>query len=114
MATHPDGTLHVTHVSLTKINSRAEQHLPCIRSVNSGFTSLPPARGTVAAYSNCTGWGYTFETGFVVMEIISFVTCKKFPGLNWYHVFKTDTVFSIGYKPTSLLQFSYWLVIFED
>ena len=36
------------------------------------------------AHSNCAGQGYTFAMGFEVMAIISFVTCKKFPGLNWY------------------------------
>lgn len=67
------------------------------------------------AQNNCTGYGYTYEMGFEVMDVIYFTTYRKFTGLNWYHVFiMTNTVFSIGYKPSSLLQFSYWLIVFED
>lgn len=65
--------------------------------------------------SNCTGYGYTCEMGFEVTDVTYFMTCGKFTGLNWYHVFiMTNAAFSIGYKLSSLLQLSYWLVIFED
>lgn len=47
------------------------------------------------AHSDCAGQGCTFAMGFEVMAIISSVTCKKFPGLNWYVYLLRQTLFSL-------------------